>query len=82
MQNVRGRRDGVRAVEQRPSGELRGSHESDRSRFVAGNLAIFARSDFGFLDREVRSENLGSVGEVVAGFKCYKQLETDRPVQS
>ena len=70
MQNVGGRRDGIRPVEQRPSGELRSSHKPDCRRFVAGNLAILAGSDLGFPDGEVRSEDFGRVGEVVAGLSA------------
>src|ERR1043166_974114 len=71
MQNVRRRRDWIRAVEQRPSRQLSGSDKPNRGSFVAGDFAITTGSDDGFLDRVMRGENFGRFRKVVSGLQRY-----------
>src|SRR5438552_15541707 len=67
MQNIGRRGDGVRAVEQRASRQLRRGDKPDRRGFVAGNLPVLAGSDLRLLDCIVRREDFGCIREVVAG---------------
>ena len=69
MEDVAGRGDRVRAVEQRPLGELAGGHEAERRRLVAGDVAVRAGGELGRLDPVVGVEDLGRLAERVAGLE-------------
>src|SRR5947209_7769810 len=69
MKDVGRGRYRVRAVEERAASELRCGDEAYGRRFVAGYLAILARSYLRLLDRVVCSENFRSVREVISGLK-------------
>ncbi len=69
VQDVGGGRDRVGAVEERLAREFRRGDEADGGRLVARDLAVLAGRDDGLLDRVVGGEDLGRVGEVVAGLQ-------------
>src|SRR6185436_9306154 len=69
VQDVRGRRDWIRAIEELPAGELRGGHKPDGRRFVAGNLSITSRCDHRLLDGVMSGKDFGGFREVVTGLQ-------------
>ncbi len=80
MEDVTGRRDGVGTVEEVAPGQLAGSHEPQRRGFVAGDVAVRARRERGWLDPVVGVEELGGLAEGVAGLEgAQVGLGDDRP---
>ncbi len=80
VEDVRGRRDRVAPVEQRPVGQPRGGHEAERGRLVAGDVAVRARVELGRRHAVVRVEHLGRLAEGVAGLeRPLVRLGDDRP---
>ncbi len=69
VQNIGSGRDGIRTIEQRPSGQLGRRHKSDGRGFVAGDFAITARRDDGLLNRVVGREDFSSFGKIVTCLK-------------
>src|SRR5262245_64538081 len=72
VQYSRSRSDRIAAIEQRPAGELRGRDESDRRRFVSGDISVFSRSDLRFADVVMGGEDLGRVGIVITCLERQK----------
>ena len=69
VEDVRGRGDRVRPVEERPVGELRGGHEPEGGRLVAGDVPVAAGLETGRRDDEALVEHLGRLAERVAGLE-------------
>ncbi len=66
VEDVRGGRDRVGAVEDVATGELGRGHESQRRRLVAGDVPVVAGRELGGRDDVALVEDLGRLAEVVA----------------
>ena len=69
MQDVRGRRDGVRAEEHRQARKLARHDAAPCQRRVPVHVGVFARCQRGWLHLVVGFEDLGRLAEVVAGLE-------------
>ena len=69
VQDVARRGDRVAAVDELAVGQLRGSHETERGRLVARDVAVRARLELGRRDAVRRVEHLGRLAEGVAGLQ-------------
>src|SRR5206468_3776088 len=69
VQDVRSGSDRIAGVEQRPLREHRRGDESESGRFIAGDVAILARSDGRSTDAIVSGEYLSRVGVCESGFQ-------------
>ena len=79
VEDVRGRGDRVRAVEQLPIGQPRRGQEAERRRLVAGDVPIDARVELRRPDAVVGVERLGRLAERVAGLeRALVRLGDDR----
>ena len=80
VEDVRGRRDRIAAVEQLAIRQLRGGEEPEGGRLVAGDVAVDAGGQLGRADAVVRVERLGRLAERVAGLeRPLVRLGDDRP---
>src|SRR2546422_6459603 len=67
VQHIARGRDRVAAEEEGPARLLRRAHEAEGGRRVAGDVAVLAGGDLGGADLVRDGEQLGVLGEVVAG---------------
>ncbi len=81
MEDVGGRRDRVRAVEEGPACELRGGQHAERGRLIAGDVAVGPGREVGRGNAVVGVEDLGRLAEGVARLECpLVRLGDDRPL--